>query len=53
MTEAITVTPEMLRESLTATLWELKKTIPRGHPFPQWVCDAEDRLWGWKVVRVG
>ena len=37
-----------MREMLIAILWELKKTIPRGTPFPPIVIAAEDMLWGWR-----
>jgi len=35
------------RQILNDLLWEYKKTIPRGTPFPQIVVDAENILWGW------
>lgn len=38
----------MMRDMLIAVLWELKKTIPRGQPYPQIVIDAENLLWGWE-----
>lgn len=38
-----------LRQAMTDLLWETKKLFPRGTPYPKFVNDAEDALWGWKM----
>jgi len=38
-----------MRSLLWKLLWQVKKFIPRGRPYPKLIVAWEDYLWGWKM----